>query len=100
MKTRKSLALLLILVLIMGLGVSRVLADSSSINFETYNTGTVNGQDGWSSLGAAGAGCALYDHQIVDPSMFGILAFGNRSLRMSNAVTSGCFEIGRASCRE
>jgi hypothetical protein len=91
MKTRKGFALLLIFVLIMGLGTSRALADSSLINFESYTIGTVNGQDGWSSLGAAGSGCAVYDHQVVDSSAFGITAFGNKSLRMSNAVTSGCF---------
>jgi hypothetical protein len=70
---------------------STALADMHIIDFETYSPGTVNGQDGWSSLGAAGSGCAVYDHQVVDPTLYGIGAFGMRSLRMSNAVTSGCF---------
>src|SRR5262245_26224779 len=37
------------------------------ITFETptYSTGTVNNQDGWTSLGAAGSGCATYDHAVV-----------------------------------
>lgn len=62
------------------------------IDFNSYSLGTVNGQDGWSSLGAAGSGCAAYDHQIVDGTIYGYGAiFGARSLRMSNAVTSGCF---------
>lgn len=68
-------------------------ADSSSITFEppTYTTGTINGQDGWSSLGAAGSGCAVYDHQVVNSTSYGYATFGTQSLRMSNAVTSGCF---------
>lgn len=65
-------------------------AATFSIDFESYANGTVNGQDGWSSLGAAGSGCAVYDHQIAD-NTFGYASFGAKSLRMSNAVTSGCF---------
>jgi len=59
------------------------------INFEGYSTGTINGQFGWSSLGAAGSGCAIYDHA-VDSSL-GTTGFGALSLRISNAVTSGCY---------
>jgi hypothetical protein len=64
-------------------------------NFESYNTGPVDGQNGWMSTGAAGSGCATYDHEIdtvaasgTMPSTYG---FGNKSLRISDAVTSGCF---------
>ncbi|MFN8378243.1 MAG: hypothetical protein U0452_06180 [Anaerolineae bacterium] len=64
--------------------VATVLADSFSLNFETYTPGTVNGQDGWVSTGAAGLDGAVFDHQIVNNS-------GARSLRISNAVTSGSF---------
>lgn len=66
-------------------------ADSVSVDFENppYTAGTINGQDGWISLGAAGSGCAVYDHE-VDSSL-GTLGFGLQSLRISNAVTSGCF---------
>lgn len=71
--------------------VATVFADSSTIDFESYSLGTVNGQDGWSSTGAAGSGCALYDHMIVDSTPFGYSSFGTQSLRISNAVTSGCF---------
>jgi hypothetical protein len=67
-----------------------VFADSLAINFESYALGTVDGQDGWSSTGAAGSGCATYDHMIV-ANMYGYASFGTKSLRMSNAVTSGCF---------
>jgi len=67
-----------------------VLAASLAIDFESYTLGTVNGQDGWSSLGAAGSGCAVYDHTIA-ANTYGYASFGTKSLRMSNAVTSGCF---------
>jgi hypothetical protein len=67
-----------------------VSADSTTIDFEGFSTGTVNAQDGWSSTGAAGSGCAVYDHLIVD-NTYGYASFGAKSLRMSNAVTSGCF---------
>jgi len=63
------------------------------IDFESYSTGTVNGQDGWTSTGAAGMGCAVYDHAIVNNSSypFAPASFGTKSLRISDAVTSGCF---------
>lgn len=68
----------------MAAGVA--LADSASIDFDapTYTIGTINGQDGWSSLGAAGSGCAVYDHAVAPSG-------GGQALRISNAVTSGCF---------
>lgn len=67
------------------------LADSLSIDFEDppYTLGVIDLKDGWSSFGAAGSGCALYDHK-VDSSL-GTLGFGLQSLRVSNAITSGCF---------
>lgn len=60
-----------------------------SVDFESYTLGTINGQDGWTSTGTAGSGCAVYDH-VVNSSL-GTAGFGNQSLRISNAVTSGCF---------
>jgi hypothetical protein len=75
--------------------LATALADSNSINFEppTYTLGSPNGQDGWVALGSAGMGCAPYDHAIAStPSFPGAPAsFGSQSLRVSNAVTSGCF---------
>lgn len=68
---------------------SPAFADSLSVNFESYNPGTVNAQDGWSSLGAAGSGCAMYDHGVS--GSLSTSGFGTQSLRISNAVTSGCF---------
>lgn len=64
------------------------LADSATFDFESYTLGTIHAQDGWSSLGAAGSGCAVYDHAVSATSVAGFVA---QSLRMSNAVTSGCF---------
>lgn len=54
-----------------------------------YTLGSVNGQDGWTSTGSAGSGCAVYDHAIATTS--GFRSFGKQALRISNAVTSGCF---------
>lgn len=83
-------AALIAAAVIVLLNPGSVRADNFLINFETYATGSVNGQDGWSSTGAAGAGCALYDHAISGNTT-GIVALGAKSLRISNAVTSGCF---------
>lgn len=68
-----------------------VRADSLAIDFEDplYTTGTIHNQDGWSSAGAAGSGCAVYDHKVAEQLLYP--SFGDQSLRMSNAVTSGCF---------
>ncbi len=70
--------------------VTPVYADSINSNFESFSNGTVNSQDGWSSLGSIGSGCAVYDHAVVD-NTYGFTTFGSKSLRISNAVTSGCF---------
>jgi len=60
-----------------------------------YIPGPIHGQDDWTSLGANGSGCAVYDHQVVDnavqPVTYSYATFGLQSLRLSNAVTSGCF---------
>jgi len=77
---------------VLGLFAMSALADSNTaVDFEDppYTLGTINGQDGWTSLGAAGSGCAVYDHAVS--SSFGVPDFGLQSLRISNAVTSGCF---------
>jgi cytoskeletal protein CcmA (bactofilin family) len=68
----------------------QIWADTAIVDFETYTLGTVHLQDGWSSAGAAGSGCAVYDHEIVT-NTYGYASFGTQSLRMSNAVVSGCF---------
>ncbi|MBC7631437.1 right-handed parallel beta-helix repeat-containing protein [Aeromicrobium sp.] len=54
------------------------------ITFESsgFSTGSVNGQNGWSSTGA-------YDQGVVASSRY--TSFGSQSLRISSAVTSGSF---------
>lgn len=90
MKTFRFASLILAFALVFS--AQSVLADSAAIDFEspTYSTGTVHLQDGWSSSGAAGSGCAVYDHAVVS-NTYGYVSFGGQSLRISNAVTSGCF---------
>ena len=68
-------------------------ASSVAVNFEGYTPGVINGQDGWTSTGAAGSGCAVYDHAVVTNSgaIYHYGSFGKKSLRISDAVTSGCF---------
>jgi hypothetical protein len=83
------------LLLLTALIASVAQADTvGPITFNAYANGTVNGQDGWSSTGSAGSGCAVYDHAIVDNSTavgYSYPTFGAKSLRISSAVTSGCF---------
>ena len=63
---------------------SPVAAASSTTDFEGFTAdSSPNGQFGWSSTGP-------YDHEIVN-NTYGIAAFGTKSLRVSNAVTSGAF---------
>ncbi|MBL8158539.1 peptidoglycan-binding protein [bacterium] len=55
-------------------------ADTLSIDFESYATGAINGQNGWTKTGS-------YDVEVVESSVLS----GSKSLRFSNAVTSGSF---------
>lgn len=71
--------------------------------FENFNIGEIDGQHDWKSLGGIGAPppanpldthCAVYDHVMADNSAtmaYRYLLFGRKSLRISNAVTSGCY---------
>lgn len=56
---------------------------SDDTTFDTFSLGNVNGQHSWSSTGP-------YDQAIVD-NTYGYSTFGCKSLRLSNAVTSGSF---------
>lgn len=96
MMTRLRKIFLLSTIVVIGIFASSLFvsfADSSSINFEapTYTVGSIHLQDGWSSFGSAGSGCALYDHAVVTNGPSAPTSFGAQSLRISNAVTSGCF---------
>jgi len=61
----------------------------------------IDGQHDWQSVGGVGApapgsACGVYDHEVADyatvvPGHFRARSFGHRSLRISNAVTSGCY---------
>lgn len=70
-------------------------ADEVSTGFEPpeFALGTIHNQNGWKSSGSAGSGCAAYDHKVVDNTgaAYSYDGFGDQSLRISNAVTSGCF---------
>ena len=71
------------------------------VDFERFTVGGIDGQFDWKSLGGTGAPppanpgdthCAVYDHVIADVS--GSVApksFDERALRISNAVTTGCY---------
>ena len=62
---------------------TRVTADSTAEDFEAFNPGSVDGQDGWRMTGS-------YDVEVIT-NTYGFASFGNYSLRISNAVTSGAF---------
>jgi hypothetical protein len=60
-----------------------------------YYVGPIHLQDDWTSSGAAGSGCGvLLDHEVVSneaQTSYQYTSFGNQSLRLSNAYTTGCF---------
>lgn len=56
---------------------------TTDTTFDTSTNGSVNGQHGWKSTGN-------YDQAVVD-NVYDIASFGCKSLRISNAVTSGSF---------
>ncbi|MGB0873438.1 MAG: hypothetical protein ACPGWS_04720 [Solirubrobacterales bacterium] len=71
---------------------------TATIEPPVYSLGSIDGVAGWSSFGAAGLGCAIYDHRVSSLSAVGLnmnstyaKTFGSRALRISNAITSGCF---------
>lgn len=59
------------------------LIECNGSSFDELNLGSVNGQGGWSSTGS-------YDQAIVSNS-YGFSSFGCKTLRLSNAVTTGSF---------
>ncbi|MCB8924851.1 MAG: right-handed parallel beta-helix repeat-containing protein [Ardenticatenaceae bacterium] len=81
---RRSAYLALLVVLVTAVFTLQVQADTISIDFESFNLGSVDGQDGWGITGG-------YDVEIVDATGYGYATFGDQSLRISNAVTSGSF---------
>lgn len=78
--------------------VARADTVTSAIESPVFGLGTIDNKGGWSSYGAAGTGCAVYDHSVTALASIGLGGnttftdlFGSRALRISNAVTSGCF---------
>ncbi len=57
--------------------------DTDDTTFDTFSNGSVSTQHGWVSIGA-------YDQAVV-PNVYGYEDFGCKTLRISNAVTSGSF---------
>jgi hypothetical protein len=64
--------------------VAPATADSTTIDFENYSVGSINGQHGWQISGP-------YDVAVSSHASNNPVGFGNLSLRMSNAVTSSSF---------
>lgn len=83
-RTRSSIVLVALSSMVLALMSAPARADTvGPEGFDGFALGSPNGQHGWSRTGA-------YDHEIADPS--GIVpSFGDRALRVSNAVTSGSF---------
>lgn len=63
--------------------ISTPACSSDDTTFDTFTLGSVNGQHGWSATGP-------YDQAVV-ANTYGYPSFGCKSLRMSDAVTSGSF---------
>ncbi len=65
-----------------------------TMRLESFSAGVINNQFDWMSTGAAGLSpCGRYDHQIVanGGAAYSYPEFGTKSLRISNAVDSGCY---------
>jgi parallel beta-helix repeat protein len=84
-RTIKSLIFVSMMAATLSLGApsQSVSADSSTIDFEGYTLGNPNGQDGWVFTGP-------YDVAIANNTS-GAASLGAKSLRISNALTSGSF---------
>jgi hypothetical protein len=82
---------LLVLALVAGLLPSVASrADTIGTNFDAYASGSIHGQDGWSSSGAAPA-LPGYDHEVTEVPRPLIPEYGAKSLRVSNDVVSQSF---------
>jgi hypothetical protein len=74
--------------------VTIVAAPDWTMRLEGFATGRIDGQFDWMSTGAAGLSpCGHYDHAFVANSAaaYRYPEFGATSLRISNAVESGCY---------
>ena len=84
---------LVLLLFIAGLagatGGSGLAIGPPTVDFESFATGSVNGQDGWTS-GHGSSFCPVYDEGVVS-NTYGYPSFGTQSLRISNAIACGSF---------
>jgi len=60
-----------------------------TVDFESFATGSVNGQSGWTS-GHGSSFCPVYDEGVVS-NTYGYPSFGTQSLRISNAIACGSY---------
>jgi hypothetical protein len=72
---------------VMALAIpSAAMADSKTTTFDLLDSGSPNGQSGWTLANPN------YDHTIVDNAVAPKRLFGSKSLRISNAYTTGAFD--------
>lgn len=76
-------AVLAIVALLLPAAALTASADAISLDMESYTDGNINGQDGWSKTGTFDVA--------VEINTYGFAAFGAKTLRISDAVTSGSF---------
>jgi hypothetical protein len=68
-------------------GVGSAAAESSTINFESYSAGNINGQNSWSKTGS-------YDVEVANVASFpaaSAYGFQTKALRISNSFADGAF---------
>src|SRR3954453_6835630 len=75
------------------LACGAAVADTVKTDFESFNLGTVNGQNGWKSappnvIPMCPQTGGKYDQEVVSNSL-PPAGFGQKSLRISNACTNG-----------
>jgi hypothetical protein len=81
--------LALVLALALGSGIVAASSHGTTTDFEGFNLGTVNGQEGWTvedewGFGRTDINQPAFDEEVTDDN-------GNRVWRVSNAVTTGGF---------
>lgn len=97
-----ALALSLVLVTVPSVGAQEPLEPTADVSedFEGIAAGCIDGKQGWSSFGATGCGSSGcdnppgYDHAVTDNDAndaYDFPGLGSKSLRISNAVVTGCY---------
>jgi len=78
-----------LVVLSLSGGQSALAVGTAATDFESFATGDVNGQNGWTS-GHGSSTCPVYDVAVV-ANTYGYPSFGSKSLRISNAIACGSY---------